>query len=116
MRDLPPGFTMDHDGPNADGTEVGPGEAALDRAGDALAVTVQVETGLVLEEVDDTSGRHSLLPVTRSATYVLVPSGHDGWLVDDWEATFEYGQVRLVSGQLRSPRPPSLALRAERPP
>ncbi|HYJ26909.1 MAG TPA: hypothetical protein VEW73_04295, partial [Nocardioides sp.] len=65
--------------------------------GQALVLAFDLQTGLVLEERGDDSGRHLLLPVTRSGRYVLVPDG-DGWLVDDWRASFEQGQVGLVSG------------------
>ncbi|GAA5108925.1 hypothetical protein GCM10023339_08460 [Alloalcanivorax gelatiniphagus] len=95
LRRVPRGYQRADDGPYVFGTTVGPATAALD--GDALRLTFVLETGLVLEERGDDTGRHSLLPVTRTGTYVLVPE--DGrWLVDDWDVTFEHGPVRLVSG------------------
>jgi hypothetical protein len=95
VRRVPEGYQRADDGPYVFGTRVGPATAEL--AGDALRLTFTLDTGLVLEEQGDDTGRHSLLPVTRTGTYVMVPDG-DGWLVDDWEATFEHGQVRLVGG------------------
>ena len=97
VRRPPAGYQRADDGPYVFGTQVGPATAELARGGDALSLTFQLDTGLVLEEQGDDTGRHSLLPVTRRATYVLVPTA-DGWLVDEWRADFEHGEVRLVSG------------------
>ena len=94
VRRVPAGYQRADDGPYVFGTTIGPATAAVQ--GEALRLTFTLDTGLVLEERGDDSGRHSLLPVTRTGSYVLVPDG-DGWLIDDWEATFEHGQVRLVS-------------------
>ena len=93
---MPRGYVGADDPPYVYGTEVGPATARPAHGGEALEVSFTVETGLVLERRGDTSGRHSLLPVTRTATYVLVVDG-DGWRIHDWEAEFEHGQVRLVS-------------------
>jgi hypothetical protein len=95
VRRVPQGYDRADDGPYVYGTTVGPATAELE--GGALALTFTVDTGLVLEERGDDSGRHLLLPVTRTGTYVLVPDG-DGWLVDDWKVSFERGPVRLVTG------------------
>jgi len=92
---VPRGYRRADDLPYVFGTRVGPATADLD--GQALVLAFDLQTGLVLEERGDDSGRHLLLPVTRSGRYVLVPDG-DGWLVDDWRASFEQGQVGLVSG------------------
>ncbi|MFC7727245.1 hypothetical protein ACFQW6_19200 [Nocardioides sp. GCM10028917] len=92
---VPRGYRRADDLPHVFGTRVGPATADLD--GQALVLAFDLQTGLVLEERGDDSGRHLLLPVTRSGRYVLVPDG-DGWLVDDWRASFEQGQVGLVSG------------------
>ena len=98
VRRPPAGYQRADDGPYVFGTQVGPATAEPARGGDALGLTFQLDTGLVLEEDGDDTGRHSLLPVTRRATYVLVPTVDDGWLIDEWRAEFEHGQVRLVSG------------------
>ncbi|MDZ5660657.1 hypothetical protein SFC79_02675 [Nocardioides sp. S-58] len=95
VRRVPRGYQRADDGPFVYGTTVGPATAR--REGDALSLSFALETGLVLEERGDDTGRHSLLPVTRDATYVLVPVG-GGWKVADWEAKFTHGPVRLVSG------------------
>lgn len=95
VRRVPQGYQRADDGPFVFGTTVGPATAALQ--GDALSLTFTLETGLVLEESGDDTGRHSLLPVTRTGTYVLVPDG-DRWAVADWDVSFEHGPVRLVSG------------------
>ena len=95
VRRVPRGYRRADDLPHVFGTRVGPATADLD--GQALVLAFDLQTGLVLEERGDDSGRHLLLPVTRSGRYVLVPDG-DGWLVDDWRASFEQGQVGLVSG------------------
>jgi hypothetical protein len=92
---VPRGYRRADDRPYVFGTRVGPATAVLD--GQSLGLAFDLQTGLVLEERGDDSGRHLLLPVTRSGRYVLVPDG-DGWLVDDWQASFEHGQVGLVSG------------------
>ena len=92
---VPRGYRRADDLPHVFGTRVGPATADLD--GQALVLAFDLQTGLVLEERGDDSGRHLLLPVTRSGRYVLVPDG-DGWLVDDWRASFAQGQVGLVSG------------------
>ena len=92
---VPRGYRRADDLPYVFGTRVGPATADLD--GQALVLAFDLQTGLVLEERGDDSGRHLLLPVTRSGRYLLVPDG-DGWLVDDWRASFEQGQVGLVSG------------------
>lgn len=97
VRRVPTGFERADDGPYVFGTRVGPATAELARGGRALSLDFQLDTGLVLEERGDASGRHLLLPVTRSATYVLVPAD-DGWLIDAWQAEFEHGDVQLVSG------------------
>jgi len=97
VREAPPGYVGADDGPYVFGTQVGAATAAVVPDGSALELTFTMRTGVVLEERGDASGRHSLLPVTRGATYVLVPDG-DGWLIDDWEATFEHGAPQLVSG------------------
>lgn len=96
VRRLPDGYATEPGGPYLYGTRFLPGTADLARGGEALEVTFTLETGLVLLERGDDSGRHSLLPVTRTASYVVVPDG-DGWLVDDWQAEFEHGQVRLAT-------------------
>lgn len=95
VRRVPQGYRRADDGPYVYGTTVGPATAEVE--GRALVLTFALATGLVLEERGDDTGRHSLLPVTREGRYVLVPDG-DGWLVDDWEVSFERGQVRLVTG------------------
>jgi hypothetical protein len=92
---VPRGYRRADDLPHVFGTRVGPATAGLD--GQALVLAFDLQTGLVLEERGDDSGRHLLLPVTRSGRYELVPDG-GGWLVDDWRASFEQGQVGLVSG------------------
>ena len=94
VRRVPAGYHRADDGPYVFGTQVGPATAQVQ--GEALRLTFTLATGLVLEQRGDDSGRHSLLPVTRAGSYVLVPES-DGWLIDDWEAAFEHGQVRLVS-------------------
>ena len=91
------GFARAGAGTDGFGTQVGPATARVARGEEALALSFTVETALVLEEDGDDSGRHSLLPVTRDATYVLVPRD-DGWLIDDWDARFRRGAVRLASG------------------
>jgi len=64
----------------------------------ALTLELKVRTGIVLEEVGDDSGRHSLLPVTRQVTHSLVPGdGADEWLVERWAATLRTGDVRIVT-------------------
>ena len=75
---------------------VGPPTAALVDGGGALELAFTLDTNLVLEKVGDDSGRHLLLPVTRDATYVLVPDG-DNWLVDDWRAEFTQAAVQIVT-------------------
>jgi hypothetical protein len=97
VRRVPAGYARADDGPFVFGTRVGPAEAELARGGEALALTFTVDTALVLEEDGDDSGRHSMLPVTREATYVLVPRGA-GWAIADWDAEFRHGQVRLATG------------------
>jgi len=92
---VPRGYRRADDRPHVFGTTVGPATAAVD--GRRLVLDFDLRTGLVLEELGDDSGRHLLLPVTRSGRYVLVRDG-DGWLVDDWRASFERGRVGLVSG------------------
>lgn len=96
VRVVPAGYATEPDGPHLHGTRTLPGSARPVRGGAALEVTFDVETGVVLRRRGDDSGQHSLLPVTRTASYVLVPDG-DGWLIDEWHADFEHGQVRLVS-------------------
>jgi len=91
----PRGYRRADDRPHVFGTTVGPATADLENG--ALVLTFDLRTGLVLEKRGDDSGRHLLLPVTRAGRYVLVPDG-DGWLVDDWVASFEHGRVQLVSG------------------
>lgn len=98
VRRPPAGYQRADDGPWVYGTRVGPGMADVAQDGEALSLTFQLDTGLVLEEKGDDDGRHLLLPVTRRATYVLVPADDGGWLVDEWDADFEHGDVRLVSG------------------
>ena len=98
VRRPPAGYQRADDGPWVYGTTVGPGTAEVARDGEALSLRFQLDTGLVLEEKGDDEGRHLLLPVTRQATYVLVPADDGGWLVDEWRATFVHGDVRLVSG------------------
>ena len=95
VREVPRGYQRADDGPYVFGTRVGPATAELVDRG--LRLTFVMDTGLVLEEAGDDAGRHSLLPVTRRASYVLVRDG-GRWLVDDWEAKFERGPVRLVTG------------------
>lgn len=95
VREVPRGYQRADDGPYVFGTQVGPATAELVDRG--VRLTFTMDTGLVLEEAGDDAGRHSLLPVTRRASYVLVRHG-DRWLVDDWEAEFERGPVRLVGG------------------
>jgi hypothetical protein len=97
VRAVPKGYERSDDGPYVFGTTVGPAEASLARGGAGLRLTFALETALVLQERGDVSGSHSLLPVTRRASYVLLPAG-DGWLVDSWEAEFEQGEVRVVTG------------------
>jgi hypothetical protein len=94
---VPGAYRIDPDGAYAYGTTAGPPDARVRDGGAALAITLSVDTGLVLERRGDDSGRHSLLPVTRRGTYVLVR--RDGeWRLDRWRAGFEYGEVRLVTG------------------
>ena len=95
VAEVPRGYRRADDLPHLFGTRVGPAEAAI-VGRDALGLTFAVETNLVLERLDDDSGRHSLLPVTRRGTYVLVARG-DRWLVDDWEVLFERGPVEVVT-------------------
>ena len=95
VREVPRGYQRADDGPYVFGTQVGPATAELVDRG--VRLTFTMDTGLVLEEAGDDSGRHSLLPVTRRGSYVLVRDG-ERWLVDDWEAEFERGPVRLVVG------------------
>ena len=91
---VPGGYVLD--APWIHGTEVG--EPSVRQAPEGrLELRVPSTSGVVLAREDDDSGRHSVLPVTRDATYVLVPDG-DGWLVDDWTAEISYGEPRLVSG------------------
>ena len=97
VTELPQGYADSPTGPDVFGTEVGPATAKLARGGAALSLTFTLDTALVLEEKGSRTGRHSLLPVSRRATYVLVPDG-DSWLVDEWRARFSHGPVRLVSG------------------
>ena len=92
---VPRGYRRADDRPHVFGTTVGPATADLE--GQALVLAFDLQTGLVLEERGDDSGRHLLLPVTRAGRYVLVPDG-DGWRVDGWRASFEHGRVGLVSG------------------
>ena len=73
VRRVPRGYQRADDGPFVYGTTVGPAPAAL--RGDALVLSFDLETALVLEERGDDEGRHSLLPVTRRGSYVLLPEG-----------------------------------------
>lgn len=98
VRRPPAGYRRADDGPYVFGTRVGPATAELARGGEALSLSFTMDTGLVLEEKGDDTGRHSLLPVTRRGTYVLVPVDGGDWNVDEWQASFEHGDVRLVSG------------------
>ena len=91
---VPRGYVLD--APWIHGTEVGE-PSVREAPGGGLELRVPSTSGVVLARRDDDSGRHSVLPVTRDATYVLVPDG-DGWLVDEWAAEISYGEPRLVSG------------------
>ena len=73
VRRVPSGYRRADDTPYVFGTTVGP--ATADVEGGALVLRFDLRTGLVLEERGDDSGRHLLLPVTRTGTYVLVPAG-----------------------------------------
>jgi hypothetical protein len=95
VAEVPRGYRRADDLPHVFGTRVGPAVAGLTRDG-ALRLSFATGTNLVLEKRGDDSGRHSLLPVTREASYVLVPDG-EGWLVDDWRAEFERGPVQVVT-------------------
>ena len=94
VRRVPTGYERADDGPYVFGTQVGPATAEVE--GERLRLTFPLDTGLVLEERGDDSGRHSLLPVTRLGSFVLAPEG-EGWSIEEWQARFEHGQVRLVS-------------------
>lgn len=95
--DVPDGYLIPPSGPYSYGTQIGPAQAALARDG-SLTLRLEVTTGVVLEEEGDDSGRHSLLPVTRRVAYGLVPASRgDGWLIDDWRATYDSGTVRLAT-------------------
>ncbi len=93
----PQGYRVDPDGAIAFGTTIGPPVVRAAGTDGALEVRFRVETGLVLVRTGDTSGRHSLLPVTKRSRFVVVPDG-DRWLVDMWDASFERGRVRIVTG------------------
>lgn len=94
VRRVPAGYERADDGPYVFGTQVGPATAEVE--GERLRLTFTLDTGLVLEERGDDSGRHSLLPVTRLGSFVLAPEG-EGWSIEDWQARFEHGPVRLVN-------------------
>lgn len=96
--EVPDGYVIDPDGPYSLETAVDAPRATSGESG-GLSLRVTVTSHLVLDEQADDSDRHSLLPVTREATYTLVPSGPGGgWLLDDWQARDTYGRVRLVTG------------------
>ena len=91
---VPDGFQLADDPPPAFGTAVGPGEAGV--RGDRLHLRFDVTTGIVLERAGDHEGQHLLWPWTKRVRFVLSPTA-DGWLVDDWSATWSQGEVTLVT-------------------
>ncbi|WP_322936746.1 hypothetical protein [Nocardioides bizhenqiangii] len=92
---VPDRFQLADDPPPAFGTEVGPGEAGL--RGDRLLLSFDVTTGIVLERAGDDQGQHLLWSWTKHVRFVVSRSA-DGWLVDDWSATWSRGDVAIVTG------------------
>lgn len=97
VADVPRGYLVAPAGSVSYGEQVGAGRATV-APGGRLRLRLPVSTGLVLLARGDTSGRHSLLPVTKRLTVDLVPPATAGgrWLLDGWSATFRRGEVRGV--------------------